>query len=185
LILRTKPDDTVYQVDRRVTTMRQLNEALKDTRANRIEVAPTRLDMELQQAMMARAIDAAWRQGGWTVDLDELLFLHRLGLMPVYERLFTQTRSLKVTAMCGMQRPVQVSRFALSQSRHVISFLQEGRDVATIAEATTPRMKDVIPNLTIDGYGEYSFAWFERRSRKIYIARLDVENDRLEELGTA
>lgn len=171
----------MYDVDVRCRTERALREALRDVRIGRIEVAPPRKDRALQFRMVAMALDAAWNQGGWTLDLDELLYLDRLGLLPEYEQLYTQGRSLKLTVMAGMQRPVQISRFALSQSRHVICFGLEGRDIAmNLAPATSPRMKEVVPQLP-----EYHFAWYERRSRDIWIGRLDLETDSLVEVATA
>src|ERR1700730_1341248 len=181
LAVRTKPDEVVYQVDRRCRTPAQLKEALRDVRTNRIEVCPSRKDRALQAQMVAQALGAAWNQGGWTVDLDELLMLDRLGLLALYEQLYTQGRSLGLSVLGGMQRPVQVSRFVLSQSRHVLCFGLEGRDIAmNLAPATSPRMKEVVPRLP-----EYAFAWYERRSRRIWIGRLNLQTQLLEEIGTA
>jgi hypothetical protein len=178
IAVRTKPDEVVYTVDVRARKMDALRSALKDVQVNRIEVAPPRMDKALQRQMAAHAMETAWRQGGWTLDLDELLYLDRLGLLDEYEQLYTQGRSLKLTLLAGMQRPVQISRFTLSQSRHVISFGMEGRDVnMTLAPATSPRMKDVVPSLDGDAY---EFAWYERRSRRIWVGRLNVDTDCLE-----
>lgn len=181
LIVRTKPDDTTYLTDRRVTTPRALKEALADVRANRIEVAPDRKDRAAQFQMVRAAIQAAWDQGGWTIDLDELLYIDRLGLLDAYEQLLTQGRSLKLSVMSGMQRPVQVSRFALSQSMHVVCFGLEGRDVAmNLAPATSPRMKEVVPTL-----GRHEWAWYSRIDRRITVGRLNLDTDALEEIRTA
>lgn len=87
-----------------------------------------------------RLFERVYRQGRWTVVIDEFLLAERLGLREQIERLHTQGRSDGITVVVGQQRPVVTSRFALSQSTHVISFRVDGRDAKTIADATTTRV---------------------------------------------
>lgn len=193
MVVRTKPDEIEYQTDVRARDVRELKSACRDPRVKRIEVAPpfpTTLDEErhaaarrLQREMARTAMSIAYGHGGWTLDLDELLYIDRLGLRFEYEELSTQGRSLKATLLTGMQRPVQISRFVLSQSKHVYCFALEGRDIAqNLAPATSPRMKDIVPTLDAK---RFEFAYYCRLDKRIRIGRLNVETDSLEEIGTA
>jgi hypothetical protein len=121
-----------------------------------------------QRFEFAQVLDRVWRQGGWTVNIDELYQIDGLFRLGAFvNRLLTQGRSEKISVVCGMQRPVGVTRFALSQAAHVICFAQEGRDLKTIVEATTPRMEEPVKNLK-----RFEFAWYSRRDREIWVGRL-------------
>lgn len=121
-----------------------------------------------QRYEFAQVLDRVWKQGGWTVNIDELYqidSLFRLG--PFVNRLLTQGRSEHISVVCGMQRPVSVTRFALSQAAHVIVFAQEGRDLKTVIDATTPRM-----DAAVKGLKRYQFAWYSRRDSEIWVGKL-------------
>jgi hypothetical protein len=110
---------------------------MNDARYNRFVLQPK----YSQQAVEGwRMLERVYRQGRWTVVIDEFLLAERLGLREQIERLHTQGRSDKITVVVGQQRPVVTSRFALSQSTHIISFRVDGRDAKTIADATTTRI---------------------------------------------
>jgi len=130
-----------------------------------MELRP-KYDEQLRE--FALALERAWRQGGWCMYLDELFYLDRLGLRPLIERLLTQGRSKGITVVSGLQRPVAVTRFAVGESRHVISFGLEGRDARELGEATTDRMRRVVEDLA-----EFEFAWYSRPNR-IWRGRLNL-----------
>lgn len=161
LIFRSKADKVRYSTDRRVS---KANPAMRDPRLHRIELQPA---YDEQYEEFAEALDNVWEQHGWTVYLDELLYLDRLGLRPEIERLLTQGRSLGITVAVGMQRPSQVSRFAISESKHVLAFSLEGRDAKLLAEATTRQLADVVAGLR-----RHHFAWFYRPDKSIWTGRL-------------
>lgn len=109
----------------------------------------------------------AEREGNWTIAIDELYQAMLLGLeRPVTEQL-TTGRSNGVTVVCGMQRPVGVTRFAQSQCTHAFIFTCEGRDVKTLAETFTPRLKELMPRLN---YQRHEFIYFNRRTRELLVA---------------
>lgn len=109
-----------------------------------------------------RMLERAYRQGGWTVVIDELWAAERIGLADQIERMLTQGRSQKLTVVIGQQRPVGTTRFALSQTTHLFSFRVEGRDAKTVAEATTPRMLPVLDTLP-----HRHFAYYNRAHRYV------------------
>lgn len=109
-------------------------------------------------------IEKAWRQGGWTVAIDELFYVHtKLRLGDDVDMLLTQGRGKKLTTVVGMQRPSRVSRFALSEVTHAFVFTIEGRDAKQIiGQALSPRLSDVALQLR-----KYEFAYYYRPDRFI------------------
>jgi hypothetical protein len=108
-------------------------------------------------------LENVWEHGGWCVVIDELYYAeHELKLQQSINKLLTQGRSKGITVVAGMQRPAQVSRFALSQVTHLFTFRTEGRDTKTIAESTTPRIAAWIDD--IDGH---DFVYYNRKHREI------------------
>jgi hypothetical protein len=105
-------------------------------------------------------LERVWRQGGWTVCIDELWYAEQIGLKPYIERLLTQGRSKGISVVIGQQRPVATSRFAISQTTHLFTFRVEGRDAKTIAESTTPRLLPVVADLR-----GHDFAYYHRAAR--------------------
>ena len=140
---------------------------------NQIEVLPRAIEghyiLQPPASNYARAVEGeklvgkAITEGGWTITWDELWYVeNRLHLTQEVEELLTQSRKLDVSVVCGMQRPSRISRFALSQCTHLFTFRAEGRDIATLAEAFTPRLKTLIPELR-----KFEFAYYNRATREL------------------
>lgn len=84
-------------------------------------------DIATQRAEVAAMLDDAYRQGGWTVVLDELRYVTDfLKLSRPVQLLLLQGRSLGVSVVSGSQRPRYVPLEAYSQARHL--FLWKTRD---------------------------------------------------------
>lgn len=162
IAIRTKPDDVSYLA----TTIH------KADKLDSGESWKYLLDLsgrrKAEQAREVRAVaEQVWDEGGWTIYFDELFYVERLRLTDDIEHLLTQGRSKHITVMVGMQRPARVTRFALSQATHVLSFRQEGRDAKVLGEATSRLYGD-----TVAGLEEYEFAWYYRSKRAIWTGRL-------------
>ena len=122
--------------------------------------------------------------GGWTIVIDELFYVNRLSIpmsggrsFPLekdVEDLFTQGRSKHITVMAGLQRPLNVTRFAISQSRHVLAGAMENRDAKELGQATTRRVETVVPQLR-----DYDFLWY-RRPHSLAVVRLNIETKELD-----
>lgn len=151
VFLRTK-DDTI---DLPGFVRRRHAEAMDGMYAERILLDP---EYHRQTFESYHMLERAFRQGGWTVAIDELWYVEGLGLKRSIDKLWTQGRSLGVTVLAGMQRPSQISRFALSQCRHFFIFACEGRDAAVITDATSPRMKFAIPQIEGHDFVYYNAA---------------------------
>lgn len=166
MILRSKPDDVRYQA-RTIRTAAGLD----DQRHNALLLAPP---YQRQYPEFAAALERVWQQGGWTTYVDELFYADKLGLRHHVERLLTQGRSKGISLMVGMQRPVAVTRFALSEARHVLTFRLEGRDAKEIGDATTKAFGALCTSLP-----SHHFAWYERPQPTAWVGKLDLKAGRL------
>ena len=165
LSFRSKADDAPLP-GARITTARQF--AAHDD-IDRYVLDPP---YEKQLVEFWNALEVVWKQGGWTVYFDELFYLTSLKnggyrLSDRIDRMLTQGRSKRITAMCGMQRPVQVSRFALSQSAHLIAFGAEGRDIKILDEVAGKQFAETVADL-----GRFEFAWYYRPERSVWRGRV-------------
>lgn len=156
LVFRTKADDIKFPGFKRVQKASSMDDMYE-----------TRLLLQPKHSYQMREgydmLNRAWEQGGWTIVIDELWYVEKiLRLGPYVERLLTQGRSKKISVVVGMQRPAQVSRFAISQCTHLFTFRVEGRDLQTIKEATTPRIVDPVMTLR-----KHHFAYYNRAERVI------------------
>jgi hypothetical protein len=157
VIYRTKPDDIKFPGFVRAKKAT----ALDNVNNERILLTP---DYEQQPRQGYEMLEAVWHHGNWTVVIDELWYAEQMGLRKHIERLLTQGRSKGISVIVGMQRPAQVSRFAISQCTHLFTFRTEGRDTKTIAEATTPRIIEPINELQ-----GHNFVYFYRKARTLAI----------------
>lgn len=153
VVFQTKTDDIVYDGFRVVKDTKSLD----NIHSNKILLRP---EYKKQAVEGYRMLKKMYEQGGWAGFIDEHWYAERLGLKPYIERNVTQGRSLKISMVMGMQRPVQISRFILSQSEHVISFRVEPRDLRILAEATTDKIVGPIQSLN-----KYEFIYFNRTER--------------------
>jgi hypothetical protein len=159
VFLRTKSDDIKLPGYER----RSRASAMNDLSLTRILLQPDS-NRRTQANEAWNMLDIAWTHGGWTIVIDELWYAVRLGLAEPIERLLTQGRSKGISVVCGMQRPVGVTRFAMAESTHMFTFILEGRDVKTFAEASTPRIVPAINKLR-----EHNFAYYNRRKRIVAV----------------
>lgn len=158
VVFKTKPDKddkSKWEGFHRIRQAKQMD----DERYTRFLLDPK---YERQAVEGYYLLDRVWRQGGWTVVIDEGWYAEKIGLRPYIERLLTQGRSQDISVVYGQQRPVETSRFVISQCSHLFCFRVEGRDAKTVAESTTPRILPVI-----DGLSGHDFAYYHRPSRTV------------------
>lgn len=158
VVLKTKPDkddNSKWEGFHRIRTASRMD----DERYTRFLLDPKYERQAVEGYLM---LERVWRQGGWTVVIDEGWYAERIGLRPYIERLLTQGRSQDISVVYGQQRPVETSRFVISQCSHLFCFRVEGRDAKTVAESTTPRILPVI-----DGLSGHDFAYYHRPTRTI------------------
>lgn len=164
VVFRTKIDTTIEPKFGRAFHHITKASEMDDARYDRFVLTPK---YEAQGREGYAMLERGWRDGGWCIVIDELWYAERLGLRSAIERLLTQGRSQGVTMVLGMQRPVQVSRFALSQCMHVFTFRVEGGDLARMREAFTARLVPLINADSITVMPEHHFAYYHRARRVI------------------
>jgi hypothetical protein len=128
---------------------------------------PAYEDQHRQGVLM---VHKARTERNWTIAIDELYgcTLPHVDLEDEINWALTQGRSGGITMVCGMQRPVGVTRFALSQSAHTFCFTIEGRDAEdTLYKAVTPRLKEALPRLD---WRKHTFAYYNRHDRRLLIS---------------
>lgn len=125
---------------------------------------------ESQYNTFLNALDIIWKEKGWAIYFDELYYLSdQLHLDRELVKFFTQGRSMGITCIAGMQRPSgnRTTRWCMSQSTHVVSFYQEGRDIKTLKEIGGNDWANAVASLK-----KYEFAWYYRVTREFWIGKL-------------
>lgn len=178
IVFRTKPDDVKWP-----GKLIRKAEGMEDPRLDRIILAP---NYDNQAGEIRDAFNRAWLHKGWLVVVDELFYVQDyLGIKREVDRQLTQGRSKGLTMMMGMQRPVGVTRFGLSQSSHILSFHQDGRDARTLRDAAglPPEVEKRLGQLL-----PHQFLWYCVPARKFwvgYVQDLEPSRKRAKELAGA
>lgn len=165
ILVRTKADDT-----RLPATFKRSTDptVLDDPRVEKVLFDVTRRPRQEQAELIAALMSRVWTQTGWTLAIDEGFYVYdRLGLGEELETLLTQGRGMGITVVTGIQRPVRVSRFILSESMHVIAFDLERRDRRTLEESTGELLADASVDLR-----RFHFAWWSRKARQVWTGRV-------------
>lgn len=174
VILRSKSDDVQYQGAKLIRKA----DGIDDQHYSAFVLDPsgrTPREKRLNQWTQFHAcFDKVWQQGGWTLYGDEIFYLtETLRLGTEIETMLTQGRSLGISFAGGIQRPVRVSRFLLTEARHILAFRIEGRDAKEFADATHEMVRGVVQALP-----EHHFLWFCRPDR-LWVGTLDLKEGKL------
>jgi len=142
---------------------------LDDTRYSRFLLMPPLgrypKQYEHQEREAHRLIQKVFKQGKWTVVFDERWYAENiLKVRAGIEMLETQGRSKGISVVSGLQRPVEISRFALSQATHVFSFVGDSRDGDTLGRATAKPFGQAVMTLT-----GHDFAYYYKPARRIVL----------------
>lgn len=165
-ILRVKPDDIKFPGYKRTKDHRALVNLRVTDPIGRFLIEP---EYHRQAIVGARLMESVWKSGGWTIVLDELFYVHmKLRLGPYVDMLATQGRSKRISLVTGMQRPVNVTRFALSEMTHIFTFRLEKRDVRTVAEIAGDDFANVSGRIP-----QYHFAHYHVPTRSIAVGTAD------------
>ena len=110
-------------------------------------------DRRGQQEVFRRMLDQVFREGNWTLYLDEVRYLSdTLRLQGDLETLWLQGRTLGVTMVASTQEPVSVPRVAFSQIEHLFVFRLTDREritrAAELAGSMTDEVREIIPRLS-------------------------------------
>lgn len=153
VIFRTKPDKNKFpgfDIVRKAS-------AMEHWRSERLLLEP---EYDQQAVEGYRMLDRAWKDGGWTIVIDENWYAEQqLGLKNYIIRLLTQGRSKDISVVVGMQRPVDISRFALSEITHLFTFRCEGRDLKfSLRDSTVDEIVPAVRSLRGHNFVYYNAA---------------------------
>lgn len=153
VIFRTKPDNNKFPG---FDTVRKAS-AMDHWRSERLLLEP---EYDQQAIEGYRMLDRAWKDGGWTIVIDENWYAEQqLGLKSYIVRLLTQGRSKDISVVVGMQRPVDISRFALSEITHLCTFRCEGRDLKfSLRDSTVDEIVPAVRSLRGHDFVYYNAA---------------------------
>jgi len=130
----------------------------------------------LQRNVFREALfDGAFRQGRWTVYLDELRYItSRLGLASEVELLWEQGRSEKVSVVAGYQRPRNIPLLAYDQPEHLFFFKETdyenlNRMAETVAWIDRKRLIGTIAHLP-----KYDFVYLNKKNERAIVSRVEA-----------
>lgn len=170
IVLQTKPDDVKWD-----GKLVHKNSQMDDPRIDRWILRP---EYDEQSGEIHAAYERVWREGHWCLVTDELFYVQDMLRMKLQiNRNMTQGRSKHITMVNGMQRPVEVTRFAISQSSHVITYRLDERDAKTVGMAAGGKEVENV----INSLGSREFLWYHRPSRRYWTGRLDLNSGALVE----
>lgn len=157
VFFRTKPDKNKFPDLVNVARA----DAMRNFNGQRLLLEPS---YQRQAVEGYRMLEYAWQDGSWCVVIDELWYAEeQLGLRDYVNRMLTQGRSKDISAVLGVQRPVDISRFALSETKHIFIFQTEGRDLKfTLRDSTTDRIVPAVQSLQ-----RYEFIYYNRETGQI------------------
>jgi len=109
-------------------------------------------------------LERAWKQGGWTVVVDENWYAEKsLGLKRQIEKVLTRTQRLHYRRRWyAASRRYQSFRLVSGNAR--LSFIGDSRDARTIAEATTDDIRPYITSLQ-----KYQFRLLASKGTRHYL----------------
>lgn len=113
----------------------------------------TKLDsMDTQERVFRDALRKIYREGSWTVALDELRYLtDDLNLRNEVNLYYLQARSLKISLMGATQRPAWVPREMYTQSTHLFFWrtndVQDLNSLAGVGWIDSNLIREIVGNL--------------------------------------
>jgi hypothetical protein len=139
------------------------------------EKLPLRQRRAVQAAMLRKALDYADRTGGWTLIVDETMYLAAsLGLEAELDHVWFQGRTQGLSVVACAQRPAHIPRMAFSQASYLfLGRFGDGRDIETLREisSTIPRelLERAISTLSAERH-EFLFVDVHREELAITVA---------------
>jgi energy-coupling factor transporter ATP-binding protein EcfA2 len=130
-------------------------------------------DYEQMETQFQQALRKVWQQGGWCVYLDELYYLEDLGCKNLIRQLLTQGRSKRISVVCGCQRPAHVTRYAMSETTHILSGkIGDRRDVDTLRKFVGEGFTEHLQELT-----RYTFIYYNKYTEHVIQLNRDTVTD--------
>lgn len=126
---------------------------------------------ETQRRVFHHAFGAIYREGGWTLALDETWYvINTLGLAPDVKLYLLQARALDISLVCATQRPANVPLEIYDQSTHL--FFWRDNDEANLKRLSgiSWRSAELVRHL-IAGLEQYQVLYVNTRTGQMLRTR--------------
>lgn len=112
-----------------------------------------------------------WERGHARLFVDEAYMLPQGDKGP-FQAILTQGRSKRIPVITLSQRPVKVSRFVLSESKHIVAFdLSDRRDRKTLEEVVPEDLFEWLPPEYGDELPPFHARWYSVNTKSRYIMK--------------
>lgn len=130
----------------------------------------------VQRAVFREALfDGAFRQGRWTVYLDELRYItDRLRLKSEVELLWEQGRSEKVSVVAGYQRPRNIPLLAYDQVEHLFFFKETDMENLDRMAETVSWIDRRLLIRTIVHLKKFDFVYLNKEHERAMVSRVEL-----------
>jgi len=127
--------------------------------------------VENQRRVFHHAFGAIYREGGWTVALDETWYIiNTLGLAPDVKLYLLQARALDISLVCATQRPANVPLEIYDQSTHL--FFWRDNDEANLRRLSgiSWRSAELVRQI-VSGLEQYQVLYINTRTGEMMRTR--------------
>lgn len=129
--------------------------------------------LDIHADVFREALMQVFRQGYWTVVMDEARYLTKdLGLSMEAQLLWLQGRSLKISVVAGTQRPRWIPLEAYDQATHLFFWKDPDRQnvdrIAEMAGLNRLEVQDIVPRLP-----EYAMLYASRKTDELVITKVE------------
>src|SRR5581483_599938 len=126
-----------------------------------------------QRERFREALFSAFRQGGWTIYLDEIRYITaRLGLNAEAELILEQGRSVDVSMLGGYQRPRNIPLLFYDQPEKLFFFKEtDGENLSRMAEIVSWLDRKLMVH-TISHLEKYDFLYLDKASERALVSRV-------------
>lgn len=130
--------------------------------------------LALHADVFREALMQVFRQGYWTVVMDEARYLtHDLGLAQEAQLLWLQGRSLKISVVAGTQRPRWIPLEAYDQATHLFFWKDSDRQnvdrIAEMAGLNRREVMDIVPRLA-----QHEMLYANRNTDELVTTKVEV-----------
>lgn len=129
----------------------------------------------LQRERFREALFSAFRQGGWTIYLDEIRYITtRLGLQQEAELILEQGRSVDVSMLGGYQRPRNIPLLFYDQPEKLFFFKEtDGENLSRMAEIVSWLDRKLMVQ-TISRLEKYDFLYLDKANERAIVSRAEL-----------
>lgn len=176
VVFATKPRDISMErlIDTGYLRMEKW-ETLSPDRAPKRVLWPSAADIDsniTQAAIFRDAMARIYREGGWTVVVDEgWIFVNELGLKKEVKVYLMQGRSLGISLVFATQRPVDVPLEVYDQSTHLFFYRDNDERNLSRISGISYRSSDLIRNL-VANLEQYQVLYINTRTGKMCRTRV-------------